>query len=235
MVGYLYRLQSGRERRLPGWIWNWLPLRAEPVTVHGLHLLGVGLPPGGSIRGLDRGAKVLRKKGCARVLAAPELRCIGLTDILRARGLSLVDPLPLCRAKAPELALALVEKLPLRRRCVALRGENAGDAWAAAAALCPQVGNLLLDFERGEEGLARRLREVYGAAALQLDQGPKPQASVEFSPRDKEVGKTLRLWGKPGLAGVEITAGGVDDLPLLALLWETGRLSLENITVQWDE
>ena len=161
MVGYLYRLQSGRERRLPGWIWNWLPLRAEPVTVHGLHLLGVGLPPGGSIRGLDRGAKVLQKKGCARVLAAPELRCIGLTDILRARGLSLVDPLPLCRAKAPELALALVEKLPLRRRCVALRGENAGDAWAAAAALCPQVGNLLLDFERGEEGLARRLREVY--------------------------------------------------------------------------
>ena len=122
-----------------------------------------------------------------------------------------------------------------RRRCVALRGENAGDAWAAAAALCPQVGNLLLDFERGEEGLARRLREVYGAAALHLDQGPKPQASVEFSPRDKEVGKTLRLWGKPGLAGVEITAGGVDDLPLLALLWETGRLSLENITVQWDE
>lgn len=231
MVGYLYPLQAERRK----WLWRRRRPRVEPVCVHALHLLGAGLPPGELPRQLDRGAKALRKRGCARVLAAAELNCQSLPDILRRNGLAPIDPLPLCRAKAPELALALVEKLPLRRRCVALRGGDGRDAWPAAAALCPQVGTLLLDFARGEEELARRLREVYGAAALRLGQGPAPQVSVEFSPCGEELGKTLRLWGTPGLAGCGLAAGEVEELPVLTLLWETGRLDLENITVQWGE
>lgn len=229
MVGYLYERQPER---------GWERLRRHPpaqVRLEGLSLLGMGLPPGGDFRSLDRGARALRKKGCARALTQPELRCPELPDILRRNGLNPIDPLPLCRAKAPELALTQVEALPLRRRCVALRGENAGVAWAAAAALCPQVGTLLLDFDRGEEALAQRLRAVYGAAALGLRQGPPPQVSVEFAPRSPEAGRALRLWGAPNLAGCALSSGGVDDPPLLTLLWETGRLELRNITAQWRD
>lgn len=229
MVGYLYERRARRSwerfrRHLPA-----------PMRLQGLHLLGVGVPSRGGLRSLDRGAKALRKKGCARVLTAPELECPELPEILRRRGLVPVDPLPLCRAKAPELALALVEELPLRRRCVALRGENAQAAWPAAAALCPQVGMLLLDFDWGEDALVQRLRAVYGAAALNLRQGPPPQVSVELAHRGEAAGRTLRLWGTPQLAGVRLTAGEVDDLSLLELLWETGRLELGDIAAQWGK
>lgn len=228
MVGYLYPLPGERE----GWPWGRGRPRVEPVRVHSLPLLGAGLPPGELSRQLDRGAKALRKKGCVRALTAPGLDCTELTDILRRNGLSPIDPLPLCRAKAPQLALALVEKLPLRRRCVALRGEDARAAWPMAAALCPQVGMLLLDFDRGEEELACRLREVFGAAALDLRQGPTPQASVEFDPCGEAAGTPLRLWGTPQLAGRKLTGAGEEYLPLLELLWETGRLGLEDIVVR---
>lgn len=229
MVGYLYPLLEERRR---GWLWGRGRPHVEPVRVHSLPLLGAGLPPGELSRQLDRGAKALRKKGCVRALTAPGLDCLELTDILRRNGLSPIDPLPLCRAKAPQLALALVEQLPLRRRCVALRGEDAYAAWPSAAALCPQVGMLLLDFDRGEEELARRLREVYGAAVLNLRQGPTPQVSVEFAPCEGPAGTPLRLWGSPDLAGRKLAGAGEEYLPLLELLWETGRLGLEDIVVR---
>lgn len=229
MVGYLYPLGPEEKRRR---LWGRGRPRIEPVRVHSLPLLGAGLPPGGGLRGLDRGAKALRTRGCARALTAPGLDCTELPEILHRNGLTPIDPLPLCRAKAPQLALALVEQLPLRRRCVALRGEDARAAWPMAAALCPQVGMLLLDFDRGEEELARRLREVFGAAALSLRQGPPPQVSVEFTPRGEAVGTPLRLWGTPQLAGRKLTGVGEEYLPLLELLWETGRLRLEDIAVQ---
>lgn len=229
MVGYLYPLPEERRR---GRLWGWGRPHVEPVFLHTLPLLGAGLPPGELSRQLDRGVKILQKKGCVRVLTAPGLDCRSLPEILRRNELAPIDPLPLCRAKAPQLALALVERLPLRRRCVALRGENGRDAWPAAAALCPQVGMLLLDFDRGEEELARRLRAVYGAAALDLCQGPPPQVSVEFAPRGEAAGTPLRLWGTPELAGCKLTGAGEEHLPLLELLWETGRLRLEDIVVQ---
>lgn len=229
MVGYLYPLPEERRR---GRLWGRGRPHVEPVRVHTLHLLGAGLPPGELSRQLDRGAKALRKKGCVRALTAPELEGEELSEALRRNGLAPIDPLPLCRAKAPQLALALVEQLPLRRRCVALRGEDARAVWPAAAALCPQVGMLLLDFGRGEEELACRLREVYGAAALDLRQGPTPQASVEFDPCGEAAGTPLRLWGSPGLAGRKLAGAGEEYLPLLELLWETGRLGLEDIVVR---
>lgn len=229
MVGYLYPLGPEEKKRR---LWGRGRPRIEPVRVHSLPLLGAGLPPGGGLRGLDRGAKALRKRGCVRALTAPGLDCTELPEILCHNGLAPIDPLPLCRAKAPQLALALVEQLPLRRRCVALRGEDARAAWPMAAALCPQVGMLLLDFDRGEEELARRLREVFGAAALSLRQGPRPQASVELAPRREPAGEPLRLWGTPDLAGRRLIGAGTEDLPLLELLWETGRLGLEDVAAR---
>lgn len=229
MVGYLYRAEGRR-----------LLLRTAPVRLHGLPLLGAALPEGEGLRRLDRCARALRRAGCRRVLTESGLAGPELPELLARRDLAPVDPLPLCRAKAPELVLALVERLPFRRRRVALRGENAQAAWSLASALCPQIGTLLLDFDRGEEELACRLRAVYGAAALTLDQGPEPQVSVELSRREGSAGTTLRLWGEPDLAGLELTAGEdpegpLDGLPLLELLWETGRLDLGGITVRRGE
>lgn len=221
MVGYLYPTQERKFR-----------IRPEPVVVRTLLLLGVALPAGEITRRLDRGARALSRQGCSRVLTAPELDCRSLPEILNRWGLAPVDPLPLCRAKADELVMALVEELPFRRRCVALRGENASLAWPAASALCPQVGTLLLDFHRGEEELSRRLRSTYGAATLNLRLGPPPQVSVEYSPCQETAGRPLRLWGRPGLAGLKLTAGGGESLPLLTLLWETGRLGLGSIRVE---
>lgn len=230
MVGYLY---EG-----PGW----LRVKTAPVRLHGLALLGAelpraGFPAGSLLRRLDRGAKALQRAGCRRVLARPGLDGPELSDILERRGLAPVDPLPLCRAKGAELALALVETLPLRRRCILLRGNGAWEAWPIAAALCPQVGTLLLDFLRGEEELERRLRSVYGAACLTPDQGPKPQAAVELSPVESSAARrVLKLWGAPELCGLTLAAGEeTPPLPLLELLWETGRVAAEQVRVRRAE
>jgi len=221
MVGYLC---AARERRL--WV------KTEPMRLYGLPVLAA-VVPAGKLRRLDRGAKALARAGCRRVLVEPELDCPELPGILARRGLALVDVLPLCLAKAPALTLALVEELPLRRRCVLLRGEEGRSAWSLAAALCPQVGQLLLDFRRGGEDLSRRLQAIYGAACLSPDQGPPPSAVVELSPCAPSEGRVLKLWGEPELCGLTLTAEGEDvPLPVLSLLWETGWVELEEVRVR---
>jgi hypothetical protein len=217
MVGWLHR----GEGRL------WRP-RVTQTAVLGLSLLEVTLPPGGGERRLFQGAKALRRQGVRRVLLDPDLAMAGERALL-CQGLHPVDPLPLCLALGPQLALTLLEEVPLRRRRVALRGEEAGAAWPLAYALCPQVGTLLLDFDRGEEALCRRLWTAYGASPLHLGQGPPPQVSLELSCREAPAGTTLRLWGQPDLGGLTVCLPGdlPAGLPPLAfgcLLWETGRM-----------
>ncbi|BDF67067.1 hypothetical protein CE91St43_10390 [Oscillospiraceae bacterium] len=224
MVGWIY--WTGERR--------WRP-RVEPQRVLGLPLLAVGLPAGGRGRRLRQGARALLRQGARRALAAPGFD--GWEE-LREAGVSPVDPLPLCRAKGAGLALALLEHMPERRRAVALRGGRADEtAWALAEELCPRVGALLLDLDRGEEELAAHLRGRYGAAPLHLGQGPAPAVSLELSPRNSPAGTPLRLWGEPELAGLTLGLGQeelpreLEPLPLLELLWETGRRTLEEITI----
>ena len=210
--------------------------RVTDERVLGSPLLTVSLPPGDPAKRLARGAKALRRRRVRRVLAAP-----GLDDrtALARWGLVPVDPLPLCRALGARLALLALAPADLRDRRVALRGEVAnGLYWTLAETLCPQVGQLFLDFDRGEEALARRLRLVYGAAPIHLGAGEPPQVSLELSPRSApSVGRTFRLWGEPDLGGVEILPP--DDLPpdlpalpFMNLLWEAGRLPIEGIPLR---
>lgn len=222
-------LRSGEERRL-------FP-RLALTAVQTLPLLAVDVPPGRPERRLAQVGRALRRRGVRRVLVSPELESPEGMKCLAAYGLQAVDPLPLCRAKGGELALACLEGVPCRDRRVALRGERAdGTAWALAEALCPHVGLLLLDFQQGEEALARRLRALYGAPVLQCAQAPPPQAAVELSPCRSLPARTLRLWGKPDLAGLTL-AGEVPvppempPLPFLQLLWETGRVELKDLWV----
>lgn len=222
-----------------GWL-DWSEARGfwakvTAVRPMGLPLLRAALPPGKPERRLRQGAKALRRRGVRRVVTSP-----GLDEEagLREFGLEPVSPLPLYRAMGGRLALFLLEDVPLRTRRVALRGEEADSgAWLLAQTLCPQVGTLFLDFDRGEETLGDRLRERYGAAPRPLGQGLEPQVSLELAPRSDPVGKTLRLWGEGELGGLAVTLPGaalpegLPELPLLELLWETGRIKIEDLAV----
>ena len=224
MVGWLDRGET------------WLPWpRVTAARPLGLSLWKAALPPGEPERRLAQGARALRRRGVRRALAAP-----GLEEeaILRRCGLSLIGPQPLYRAMGSRLALARLRDVPLRERRVALRGEEAGGAaWALARELCPQVGAILLDFDRGEEALGDRLRARYGAAPQPLGLGPEPQVSLELSPRRSQAGRALRLWGRGELQGLTLSLPGaalpegLPELSFLELLWETGRVSLEELAV----
>lgn len=224
VVGYLY--WSGERRFRP---------RLTAGRLWGLPLAVAALPPGRAERRLRQGAGVLRRKGVRRVLTP-----LGFDgwEVLRREGLAPVDPLPLCRAMAPRLALKLLAGIPLRERTVALRGDWAAQAASAACALCPKVGRLLLDFDRDGEALADTLRARYGAATMPLRGEARAQVSVEFAPRGGLVCPTLKLWGEPELAGLSILPeegelpGWVEPLSALTLLWETERIPLEALTVE---
>ena len=214
--------------------WRW-KVRGAPTRIQALELWEVELPPGDPERRLGQTARMLSRRGIRRVI--PPAGWWSPGELVHY-GLSPVDPLPLCRRKGDALALELMAGIPLRQRCLALRGAEADpDAWRLAQALCPQVGMLALDFDRGEEELARRLRRAYGAAALHLGQGQTPQVSLELAPRPGSVGRTIRLWGRPELEGFTLVGKeplpeDLEPLPFLELLWETGRLAVEEIRVE---
>lgn len=220
---------------------GWLRLTGErhlrptvtPVQVLGYPLVEVSLPPGNLSRRLKQGAGALTRRGIRRVVTAPGLAG---REELEALGLTPVDPLPLCVAKGRDMALFLLKDIPLRERRVAIRGDRAaGPAWELAHALCPETAALFLDFDRGEEELADSLRGRYGAAPQPLGQEVL-QLTLEFSPGPTSAGRTLRLWGEPGLAGLRLCPPGpvppdLEELPLLTLLWEAGRMTAHEIPV----
>ena len=89
---------------------------------------------------------------------------------------------------------------------------------------------------RGAGGLAGRLRREYGVPVL--PEGELGQAAVIFQagcPLRERV--SLELSGpSPRLAGLSIAAPRLEerdreDLPLLAALWEGGRLSAGDIKI----
>lgn len=212
MVAYFCR---GEEDRF-------LP-RYEAAAFMGLPMVKVTLPPKISPRRLGRVAERLYRRGLRRFWSDG--------SVLNLEPLIPISPLPLLRVKGAELVLALLSGVSLRDRRVALRGEAAGaEAWTIAEALCPQVGGLYLDFDRGEEKLAHQLHQRFGAAPLYLGQGPETQAAVELAPRPFSLPRTLRLWGEPDILGLTLSPG--EPLPLLELLWETGRMDPGELRVE---
>lgn len=219
--------------------------RTELTTAEllGLRLLRAGVPVPEGMGGkrlerrVDRGARALRRAGARRVLTAADCPARGR---LSAWGLSPVDPVPFCQALAAPLALAALARLgrsPLRA-AVALRGDRVSrPLLRAAQALCPRVRYLLVDVPDGGEDLADWLRADFGAAILRP--GSPADVVLCFAPGGCPEGCSgLCLHGpRPDLAGLRpVLHGlslppGLDPLPALALLWETGRLELEKIQI----
>ena len=117
------------------------------------------------------------------------------------------------------------------RAAVALRGSRAErDLVRAAEELCPRVRDLCLSVQTGGGELERYLHRQYGVA-LRPDWAGV-QAAIRFDPRAEEAGQAvLSLFGpEADLAGLAVSVPGLERqkegqwLPLLEILWETGRL-----------
>lgn len=182
------------------------------------------------LRRIQRGAEWLRRAGVRRVLTAADFP---YWEVLRAAGLRPVETDAFCQHLAPRLAMAVLERTgtAAERAIVTLAGPRVTrPLFYAAQTLCPRVRYLCIDVEEGGEELADWLRMEYGAAVL----GPGAGAGVTlcFGPSSGlTAGPVLRLYGpKPELAGLRIVPlegaipRGLDELPLLALLWEEGRI-----------
>lgn len=225
MIGQLVLTAGGRGRAAPDSLYGLPVLRAE-VALEGFW----------GERRLRRACRALCRGRARRALV---LREDGLWSRLEELGLRPVDPVPFLRAQAVPLALADLARQGLApdRAVVALRGTRAGrDMVRTAQALCPLVRALIVDAPWGGAELAAWLREEFGIPIL--PGGEQGQTALRFQegcPRP-EAG-SLDLYGpRPELAGLSLTAPALAEedqaqLPLLAALWEGGRLAREDIKI----
>ena len=105
----------------------------------------------------------------------------------------------------------------------------------AAELLCPRVRYLSVDAGAEGEELAAWLRAEFGAA-VRPPEDAGADVALCFGPEEAPGRTMFHLWGKdPDLAGfVPIPAAGglpagLDRLPLLALLWEEGRIQVKQL------
>lgn len=210
----------------------------EVVRLYGLPVLRAEVDRSGfrGERRLRGAGKRLRLGGVFRVLTPPEF---DRWPLLERFGLRRVDPESFIRAQSVPLVLELLERQGLApdRATVALRGARADrDLLRTAEALCPRVRSLIIDAPRGGRELAHRLRQEYGVPIL--PEGERGHAALVFQEgRALREAVSLELFGpRPRLAGLTLTAprleeGDREDLPLLAALWEGGRLRPEDIKI----
>ena len=223
MIGQLILASGGRGRAEAGKLYGLPVLRAE------VDRAGFWGP-----RRLRRAGRELRRGGALRVLAPDSL-----LPMLKGLGLCPVDRSSCVRAQSVPLALAALERRGLapERAAVALRGLRADrDMARTAAQLCPRVRSLVIDAPRGGGELAQWLRREFGVPVL--PPGERGQAALVFqegvSPPEEGA---LELYGpQPNLGGRSRAAPGLEEedrenLPLLAALWEGGRLSPKDIKI----
>jgi len=209
-------------------------IRLERAQLLGLPVLRVSFSPGGrwAARRLHRAARLLVRNGVRRVLVPVAFD--GWQELNRW-GLRGVDPVPLHRAMADRLVLAELERrgVEKERACVALRGEYVDAELARTARLlCPQVRTLIIQVVWGGERLVRELYREFGAVAP-----PGAQADVAVRFGGEGGPGELVLCGQPELLGLDLEWPGItlpeelERLPLLTVLWQAGRLSLEELRV----
>ena len=211
---------------------------AEAGSLYGLPVLRARADPEGfwGERRLRRAGRALRRGGALRVLVPGGF---GRWPLLTALGLRPVETESFVRAQSAPLALADLERRGQdpSRAAVALRGLRADRAMVrAATALCPRVRRLIIDAPGGGAELAAWLRREFGVPIL--PPGEQGALALRFHPaglRGEEP--AMALYGPvPDLGGLSLSAPALaeedrDDLPLLAALWEGGKLPPEAIKI----
>lgn len=206
--------------------------------LYGLPIVRTWADPEGWLgpRRLRKAGRALRRGGVLRALAPTGFE---RWDLLAEHGLIPVDPVAFLRAQSAPLALGVLERQGMApdRATVALRGLRADrEMVRAAVALCPQVRRLVVSAPRGGDELAAWLRWEFGVPIL--PEGEEVQVALRFHPAgERQEGRTLDLYGPaPSLSGLTVSAPRLaeedrDQLPLLAALWEGGRLGGEDLKI----
>lgn len=189
------------------------------------------------LRRVKRGARSLVQAGVRRVLTAA---AFPYWDALNEAGLQGVDPEAFSQALAVPLTLAALVRQDCapEQAAVLLSGRWVDHAmFRAAETLCPMVRHLSVDAGDEGEELADWLRAEFGAAVRPAG-GTEANVALCFGPEIAPARTVFRLWGpEPDLAGFlpVLAAGGLpsglDRLPLLALLWEEGRVSVKQLRI----
>lgn len=225
MIGQLVLVPRGRGQAVRGRLYGLPVLRAE-ADLSGFF----------GERRLCRAGRELRRGGVARLLAPPDF---SRWSQLERFGLRPVNPESFVQSQAVPLALRALERQGLAPDSarVALRGRRADRAMARTAArLCLVVRGLVIDAPQGGPELAGWLRREFGVPVLPREE--LGQVALTFQAGCPGPEKTaLELFGpRPGLAGLSLTAPGLaeedrGELPLLAALWEGGKLLPEDIKI----
>ena len=225
----------------------------SPERVLDMPILRAEIPEPWRPRRLRRAARALRKQGVKRVLVPAGF---AQWDTLESGGgwgggrgevvggLGPVETGEFCRAMAPAVALAALTGAHIRPEgaTVVLRGERVTRAMRMSALkLCPEVKNLLIAAPVGGAGLQAELRREYGVPALEDAPGRAPDLAIHFAPSAGGGARIVDLSGNSprmdhfSFALREQTLPeDCEGLPLLAALWETGRLDTAQITVFTD-
>ncbi len=193
----------------------------------GLPLWKLELPACGRSweRRVNKGLRLFAQQRVTRVLTASDFPH---WPMLLTQGFRPVDTCSLRCALAPLWVESMLQDQGRAPRNAALRlmGERVGpDLKQVARNLCPLVRSLVINAPGGEI-LAAALRREFGLPVL---------------PGGWAADLTLRFEDGPLLSGVEFGVKGAclppdcDALPLLSVLWQCGRVPLEEITLQIHE
>lgn len=217
--------------------------QVEVISLLGVPILKVGWPMPRRTREknwkkqMAKGVAFLKSRGCRRVLYGSSLP---YGDWLIPMGLRPMAVAPLCRRMADRLALAHLagQGIAPTRATVCLLGERVDDAMCQTAyALCPKVRTLMIEAYHGGQQLSKDLQETFGMAILKVG---TPHLTLIFSAKEEGIEQKGRisLWEKAiYLDGYELflqglpLLEGLESLPLLCLLWEQKKISLNEIEI----
>ena len=208
----------------------------EASKLHGLSVMRVALSPDGfwAERRLKQTGRLFSRRGCRRVLVP---KGFDRWDILGRYGLRRVEPTAFLRAHTAKLILAALAREGMRaERCaVALRSDQVQrELVLAAEELCPRVRDICISAPMGGDNLCQRLRWEYGIA-VRPDWDQVEGAVRLHAETAAGGGVVLRLFSSElDLGGVSVTASEISGeeteyLPLLAALWESGRLTSQKL------
>lgn len=206
--------------------------------VGGLPCLRVTLPESGRRNGIGqrwRLAQIRRAfhaHGVRRVVLSEKLSC---TE--RFGEWNVVNPMPFYRGIADLLALSALEYRKIAPRSAVVRlcaPRLTYELAAAARRLCPLVRGISVDVPGEGEWFAKWLHKEYGIAVqgagetdVTLAFGPcAHSADVHIDLSDEAAGRTALRATVPGLQLPE----GCEE-PMMAVLWECGRLERSQIRI----